>query len=230
MRDLKERLHRITDAELSWPFGQEPSFTIKGPKSSYGHQVKIDPFPCYGHDMVLVEEIAEQVEACFPMDVEIDYFVAEFEAMDRCNGFAQRDYDYSGNKEPYPWEPMVCLSGKRIPLHPAMTRYLVPHEVGHIAQWWIEKLRGLKDDELRKQYQQLRPETNFGYGGRKWHANVGELIANDFRILVCGLETEFWPHPGFARPDEVLAVVEFWEKAVAENFSRVEGCGGEQHP
>jgi hypothetical protein len=51
------------------------------------------------------------------------------------------------------------------------------------------------------EYAQLRgcdPATP--YGGGTWHKSPGELLANDFRILVAGVEPEFWPHPGSPTP------------------------------
>ena len=57
---------------------------------------------------------------------------------------------------------LICLAGKRIPPHPAMTRYLMGHEYGHGVFYHLARLRGFEQDSegLRKLYQALRPETS----------------------------------------------------------------------
>jgi len=101
-----------------------------------------------------------------------------------------------------------------------MTRYLVAHEYGHCVDYWMNFKRGSKDEvvtDFDREYAALRGvEANSDYGALKWHRNIGELIANDFRICVCNVEPEFWPHPGFAHPHDLPHVNEFWEKCVDE--------------
>jgi len=88
-----------------------------------------------------------------------------------------------------------------------------------VIQWWIETKRNIKDAVTTifdTEYLAMRGEgLNNDYGGGKWHTNVGEVIANDFRICVVGVETEFWPHP-VPHPLETPAVQEFWQRMVQE--------------
>ncbi len=212
---LGDRIHVIDSSQLEWAFRDSGPVWKSG--KQYKREHRVDPFPCYAHDLGLVQEMVEKTEVIFPVKFLVDYYVLEYEDLGRTNGYADRESvwgDKSGKVES--WAPIIVLMGKRIPPHPAMTRYLVAHEYGHIAQWWIEHVRGIKDETTTKldlEYMALRPGSHNDYGGGKWDSNVGELIANDFRILVCGAETEFWPHKHFPRPETVPAVVEFWEKA-----------------
>ena len=218
-RDLQSRIHLVGPEQISWPFRGEPSFKTRGP-NSYARSHPIDPFPCYPHDRRLVADAASRVEEIFPVDNQVDYFITEYEETGRTNGFADKAdvYDHKVGKHTH-WEPIVILLGKRIPPHPAMTRYLEAHEYGHAVQWQIEKMRksdsNTETTDLDFEYMRLRPGCHNDYGAKKWHDNVGELFANDFRILVCGVETEFWPHD-LPRPESVRGVIDFWEKAVAE--------------
>lgn len=199
---------------LEWPFEQPPQFRIGWGSSTY--PVKADPFPCYAHDIELVRKIAGRVERIFPIGREVIIYCPRFDVEGRTNGFTQRGWDWS-EEVPRPWNASIVLAGKRIPLHPAMTRYLVTHEYGHVAEYWIEQLRGYKQDrnEIHAEYAKIRGENKGKfYGGGQWHAQLGEVFANDFRILVCEAEEEFWPHPDYPRPEDVPAVREWWEAAV----------------
>ncbi len=82
----------------------------------------------------------------------------------------------------------------------------------------LAQLRRVRD-RMDREYAQLRGlpvDERALYGGGRWHAAIGELFANDFRILVARAELEFWPHPGFPRPETLPVVVEFWEQAISE--------------
>lgn len=219
-RELPQRIHQLGSDQLDWPFNGTPNYKTKGP-GSYARSHHVDPFPCYSHDRSLVTETAARVEEFFPIAFDVDYYLTEHEDVGRTNGFAEKNDIWDAGKNGYAgWEATIVLIGKRIPPHPAMTRYLVAHEYGHVAQWWIEKIRGIdcskETTDLDVEYMKLREGAHNDYGGRKWHRNVGELIANDFRILVCGIEEEFWPHSGFPHPHQVQSVQIFWEKVVAE--------------
>lgn len=210
------RVISIQPSELAWPFESGP-WVKTSPLTSYSRTINVDPFPCYPHQQKIAEETATLVEASFPISPATTIYLIPFEGSSRTNGHANRDYNY--DVKPATWEPYIVMWGKRIPPHPGMTRYLVAHEYGHIVQWWIEEKRGIKDQavtDFDREYMKLRPDASPDYGGGRWHDHVGELIANDFRLIVTGIETEYWPHPGFTRPEELPEVVAFWENAVKE--------------
>lgn len=216
------RVVEMKSEQLQWSFdGATPYFSVGKP---YHRSVQVDPFPCYAHDAALVRAIAERVEEAFPIGFPPDYYVLHHETTSRTNGHADRQWEYNGAGKERSFFPWIVLSGKRIPPHPAMTRYLVAHEYGHVVQNWIEYRRGDKDaavTEFDKEYIKMRPDAKTHYGGRKWHDEVGELIANDFRICVTGIETEFWPHPGFEHPLKLDVIRGFWARMIQEFASPV---------
>jgi hypothetical protein len=203
----------INVTEYMWSFDStNPHVLVYGEKGYKRHE-SVDPFPCYGHNTKLVEETLDKVSAAFPIGVGVNIFNLHYETMGRTNGYMsyQTEYDDDNKGTMYPY---IVLLGKRIPPHPAMTRYLVSHEYGHVVERWIEcKQNREKENTFRKEYGAMRgiPEIEH-YGGRTWHKSVGEVIANDFRILCTGLESEFWPHE-VPHPMEVPEIIEWWKQA-----------------
>lgn len=212
--DVKDRVIVITDDQIQWDFEGGPRAIMRTPNSRWTTQTAVDPFPCYFHNRDLVEHCARDAEKRFRIGFETFWFILPMEATGRTNGAATDNSCDRGDKT---WDGVIYLSGKRIPLHPAMTRYLCYHEYGHIVDNWICRQRKLDHSGMDEEYAQMRGIENFnGYGGRRWHLNVGEVIANDFRIAVCGAEREFWPHPGIEHPDNVPQVHDWWYKAMLE--------------
>lgn len=215
---FKVRVYR-TGEDLQWAFeGSGCKFIV--PSGQHTRAVAVDPFPAYGHDPVTVEVEAKRATEAFPIPQQVDICVLDREAIERTNGWCDCAYHWSGKEEtPRRWSATIVLSGKRIPPHPAMTRYLVSHEYGHAVRHYLSWKNDEKDGArtLYAEYEKLRGFTTAkNYGGGTWHACVEELFANDFRILAVGAEKEFWPHPGFARPEGLPAIVDFWAKAVEE--------------
>jgi hypothetical protein len=101
-----------------------------------------------------------------------------------------------------------------------MTRYLTAHEYGHIVEWWIEYQRNIDESQFDREYMEMRPGSSRDYGGRNWHRNVGELVANDFRICVTGIEPDFWPHAGFEHPLKLDVIRGFWARMREEFIFR----------
>jgi hypothetical protein len=228
------RIVTIPPSDVQWPFASKPHVLTR-PQFSYPRAIEVDPFPAYPHDAEVTAATAERAMASFPIRFLVTLYILPHEMPGRTNGHANQNTLYkecdcakcraTAAKENRPlrakdgFEPWIVMPAKRIPPHPAMTRYLVAHEYGHIVQKWMELQRGMKDEattELDREYMALRPASHKEYGGGRWHGNIGELFANDFRILVTGVESEFWPHPGFPRPEEVPAVCEFWRAAVQQ--------------
>jgi hypothetical protein len=212
---MTEKVTLLTDSDAIWKWEDSKcSFSLKTPNGSQTHSIVCDPFPCYSHDKEYVLKISEVVEKSFTLGFPSYYYLLPFEEISRTNGNARKCIDYNSEEQPYAYEGMIVLSGKRIPIHPAMTRYLVAHEYGHLVDNWICYKRGLDADALDEEYAKMRniPFSD-EYGGRKWHTNIGEIIANDFRIVVAGVEDEFFPHDCI-HPHKDKNVIEWWENAV----------------
>jgi hypothetical protein len=58
------------------------------------------------------------------------------------------------------------------------------------------------------------------YGALTWHTAMGEIFADDFRILIPKIELEHWPHPGIPRPEEVEEI-KIWWAGVKELYAYV---------
>lgn len=211
---ISDRIHLVTSDDLIHPFDGDPYFTVKGEGDCWADTVKVDLFPCYAHDLKLVEECVKRTEEAFPLPQFPHYYVPEFEGTSRTNGYANKLRNYrEGAKRAY--EPYIMLFGKRIPVHPAMTRYLVAHEFGHVVDYHINAMRGYQEEtttEFDREYAKFRGcECNNSYGGKRWHLNIGEIIANDFRILMCGIDEDFWQHPHVPHPKQVPNLLAFWQ-------------------
>lgn len=181
---------------------------------SWGRPEKVDPAPCYAHDIDAVRAELAHLQRVAPVPVPLGIFVLSHEMLGRTNAWCSEDrvYDREDATKSHPIG-IIALSGKRIPIHPAITRYVVAHEYGHFVDAFITRHRGLKSTDIRTEYQRLvRPDGSFSYGPGKWHQAIGELFANDFRILVAKREPEFWPHPGVSRPEDNLAAIGWWSK------------------
>lgn len=204
----------VDSQDIHWPFSSSvPVVHVGGGR--YPHQEQVDPFPAYGHDPDLVRDVLDQVEALWPLPERHrpDLFILPYESTSRTNGWTSYDYDYDAEVEEggeRPWKSWIALSAKRIPPHPAMTRYLVAHEYGHVVHRQIKALRGVKEHLELEDYAEIRGMSTKKYGGGTWHSSLIEVFANDFRLCITGIEGEFWPHPGIDRPDD--RVREWWRQ------------------
>jgi hypothetical protein len=206
----------LTQDDLMWDWDTGPYWkTRPALHDGWGTREKVDPTPAYGHDAAAVAREAEYVHTRFPIGVPTTIHVAQWESLSRTNGWCSQDWgkDAEGNRV---WEASIALGGKRIPPLPAMTRYLVSHEYGHAVDNWLCEQREVPVNGLDEEYAKLRDlaPTRY-YGPGAWHLNVGEVIANDFRIIVARREVEFWPHPT-THPLEDKAVKAWWRKALKE--------------
>lgn len=207
----------VSLSEPSWGFDN------KGPAYHVSHagihplRVEVDPAPAYTHDQALVEQELAALQRIAPISAPLAIVLLSHEFIGRTNGQCTNTSAWIRETNEQKPVSLIVLCGKRIPIHPAMTRYLVAHEYGHAVEEELRRRRGVKDFQIRTDYQQrVRPDTSGAYGCGRWHASIGELFANDFRILVAEREIEFWPHPGFERPEANLAAVGFWTQAIAE--------------
>jgi hypothetical protein len=215
---LDERLISITAADLQWPFDGAGPHWMTRPRHAYPRSQKVDPFPCYPHDRHEVRSWALRTEERFPIPTPPTWYVTEHECTGRTNGYADSDgYTVDkGDKYEQRIEPFIVLVGKRIPLHPAMTRYLIGHEYGHVVHYHLErKFRDEENHVFERAYAEMRGIEFFeGYGGGRWHLNTGEIIANDFRILVADIAPDFWPH-AVAHPLKCPRVKDWWRQQQA---------------
>lgn len=204
----------MTDADLHWPWSSEPRYKAGATYTT------VDPFPCYAHNTADVEETLRLVEKACPLPLPPTVYILSHESPSRTNGWCESKTEWSDEEDAWvPAPAQIVLAGKRIPPHPAVTRYLVSHEYGHAVEYALLTARGVEqyDETIRDEYAELRGiEKPDYYGGRTWHACPGELIANDFRCLVAKVETEFWPHAGFAHPATMPAVQQWWDAALGE--------------
>lgn len=188
-------------------------------QGKWGRQTFVDPFPGYAHAEALATAEVRYCDRVFPVDLPVRLYLLPFEELGRSNGWTQFDHDYSSDGKSSKPLPSIVLSGKRIPIHPAMTRYLVAHEYGHVVQRWWEHHQGIKDGDTAF-LQEYAGRRGLGWqgddaSGGRWHTSPGEIFANDFRMLVAGREPEFWPHPDAERPERITAIVEWWRTAIA---------------
>jgi hypothetical protein len=205
----------ITETDLHWPFdeNEHPRFFLP-----WGWQGEtVDPFPAYAHSPEVVIRTLNHVHECFPARTPITTLLLPRECQTRSNGYSDRHFNlYEGDQAPEPiWDAAIVLSAKRIPPHPAMTRYLVAHEWGHHVQWWLEHRRGLEQGTIAEEYRKLRGLTHISGTGGRWHNAATEIFACDFRLIVAGVEMEFWPHHDVPRPEGLHDVITWWKEAVA---------------
>jgi hypothetical protein len=218
-KSIKDRISVVGDDDLVWKFengNNRTGYYLKTPNSSWGHTVYVDPFPCYSLDPALVLEVARQVEETFPVPFKPYYFILSHEADDRCNGMATTASYYPPDYDtPLPFDPIIVLSGKRIPIHPAMQRYLVAHEYGHVIDYNINYMMKTDIDGLDADYAKMRGidlSKHRSNGARKWHTNIGEILVNDFRVACAGIEPEFWPHTTVKHPNSSPKVRKYWQR------------------
>ncbi len=217
MKPLSERLFfpAVEDAQCS--FGGNVIFVaqIKGTKSAY-HNLEVDLLPSYSHDPSAVQREIIHAEERYPLPWAPHYWSLPLEFDDGTNGLAFTMHEWGqGDRTIYHYGNAYCA--KTIPIHPAMTRYIVSHEYGHAACYQAARLlfkqKGSDDtQEFEKDYAKRRGLEHYsGYGRKRWHLATGEIIANDFRILMLGKEAEFWPHD-CEHPLKKPEMTRYWEE------------------
>jgi hypothetical protein len=224
----------LTRDDVVWPFHGVPYIKVGG---KYERREEVDPFPCYTHDAGLARELAAYIDSLWYIPFKVNIHLVPFDSPARTNGWATMSaLDYGSDGKCNSWVADIVLCGKRVPIHPAITRYLLGHEPGHVVEDAIAYGRGLVPDTraILPEYAALRGLTySNAYGGGRWDSNVGEMLANDFRILIAQLETEFWPHPGIPRPEDCPQIIDWWQterqkmemiRKVVEEDLRLSAC------
>lgn len=211
----------VSDNELMWEWENGPYYKV-GRQDRYRQHIRVDPTPAYPHDPELVRRTLDWCEKVCPLPIPPIIFLLDREGVGRTSGQTHYDHNYEKKDAHDRYEdlPFIVLFAKRIPQHPGMTRYLVAHEYGHVVDHVLAHMRYTDRtpwESQREEYAKLRGVQGKGYyGPGSWHVSAGELLANDFRILITGIETEYWPHPGIPHPQLCPEVQEWWKKAMED--------------
>jgi len=213
---MNDRIINIAPESIEWSFhSKDPSITVKLGSSYSIHYV--DPFPCYSHSLELVTKEVKYIESIVKLPNPVHYFLSPFECTSRTNGQASDYVDYETDTP----TPYIMLWGKRVCLHPAMTRYLVAHEFGHCMDYALQRKMGELGKNFRKFYAENIRKIPFfdGYGAGKWHKSTSEIIANDIRVSLLRREIEFWQHE-VPHPDEKPEIAAYWQSINESWFSK----------
>lgn len=219
---LNERIIQLTGPDLNWNFESgKPYFNTISYSPYKSRRINVDPFPCSQHNIELLTSHIEKIETAFPVGSCVRYYVFPFEIEGRTNAWASsmEVWDEEGKKKT-PIESDIVFSGKRTIIHPAMTKYLVAHEYGHVVDKWIQhcmkkekETNNDQEDIFHKEYADMRGiPMSVGYGGGRWIDAIVEIIADDFRIIVGKTDIDFYPH-SCTHPLESPEVKKFWKAA-----------------
>lgn len=218
----------IKPEEIIWPFDGQPYYLLKALACDYGRTAQVDPFPCNTHNVDIMTEEVEKVTKAFPIGTLLQWIVLPHETTNRTNAFANHDSIYADTpereemKKVNKLEGSIIFSGKRANIHPAMTRFLVAHEYGHQVDYWITEVMKEedRDADFRKFYAESRGliYDNSRYGGGNYHNSITELIADEFRIVVAGRDTDFWQHDKYPNPVDQQDRIDFWN-GLKEKYS-----------
>lgn len=227
------RVGLVEMADLRYGYDNKGPHWVASPalQHSYPIREECDPWgPCYTHDVTLVKKLLGECVAAAPLGcVPVTVYVSQVEGLARTNGWSRYDHVYCRDGEVpawwsgaglKPWEGTIALAGRRVEMHPAVTRYVVAHEYGHLVDAALAMARWPGDasafSKLHDEYRRLRRlERVSHYGAGTHHLEVGEVLANDFRTVVLGREPDFWAHP--VTPGWKLKTVRrWWERAIDE--------------
>jgi hypothetical protein len=219
----------ISKDDLIWDFSSpKPRFSIPSQARDWPSTIYVEPFPCTGIvDIELVKKEAERVQNLFPIGTLLTWFTLPLEEETRCNAWASAD-DLWGNegeakiiKEKHIKEGRIGFTARRTIIHPALVKYLVAHEYGHQVDYWInakirleEKLDG-GSDHFRDRYAEFRkiPNPKGYHAGESYKNSLTEIVANDFRIVVCEQDVDIYPHY-VENPHGNAEIKAFWNEII----------------
>lgn len=212
----------MSPGDYGWAFGRDTPqyYPLAAVGGGWGHGIDVDPFPAYAHDARALDAAVRHVARHVELRWDVHLFSADREELGRSNGHSSMLRGYVGNEYKL-FGGLIWLSGKRIPPHPAMTRHLVAHEVGHNIEWMLQDARSEQEysDDLMREYAAMRglPDSTLHHGaGGTWHDSAHEVFACDFRIVVCNVESEYWPHHGILHPAMLPGVTRWWGNALEQ--------------
>ena len=216
--DVSIRRHSAGD--LFWDFRSGKPLV----NYAKGRTCEVDPFPAYAHDLATATETLTRVSVRWPLSVPVNVHVLDREEVARSNGFTSEIEKYSehsdGRSGHFLDSIEIVLCGKRIPPHPAVTRYLVAHEYGHAVMFAMAAKYDKSYAAIVDDYAEIRTLEPSGrtVGGGEWHTSPGEVMACDFRLTQTRIESEYWPHLGVPMPGQLPDVVAWWAKTEKEFF------------
>lgn len=220
---MKRGLITVQDAPPpQWVAEQHGSVLRQSVQPTYGYRrsIQVDPFPGYPVGVAELRRAVVVAARAFPLAHPVDVFALAHETLDHFNAQASRSFDYYGKRAPgapAPWSGLILVNGKRIPQHPAVVRYLGAHEYGHLVAMEIaDRIAGeVKDgSESQSLYPFYTALRGIPAERGRWAEDPAEVFACDFRILVAGVEPEFWPHPGIEHPSRNRAIKAWWRKVL----------------
>ena len=200
----KRPLETITRLkEPKWDFDGSGAYYKLG--EGYGIRAKVDPFPAYSHDEVYTWGLLSTLKVQIPVDI----YILEHELESRVNGWSDVQYNWDDKGHIEDQSHIICLSGKRTPIPQSMQYYITAHEYGHaVENFLVEKT---KNENFRVEYAKMRGvDLREHYGGRSWINAPGEVLADDFRILVAGQHTTYWPHDKVLPPWNNDHLIDWW--------------------
>jgi hypothetical protein len=224
------RIVQFKNSDLTFTYNNDCYLKCQPIIDQYSHNEKVDPWgPCYTHDFEIASKMLAKCIKLAPLcQIPVSLFISCFESVSRSNGCAWEEFAYYNDeaKENWkgpgdtPFEGMIFLSGKRTEIHPAVTRYVIPHEYGHIVENSLYKIRypdsNDGEKQLEEEYAKMRGLDNaLSYSAGNHHKMPGEVMANDFRTYVIESETEFWPHE-VKPPWKLKRVQRWWDEAIEE--------------
>lgn len=229
----------LTAENLAWGLDAKPPSFLCG-AGELKRAIDVDPYPGYTHNLDIVRGVLDRCMATVALRHAFKLYLLPNEFVGRNNGITYEDSIYEaddGSKLEFEvkcdcGDPTctivrklngqghtIVLCGKRIPPMPSMTRYLVAHEFGHCTFNRIRRTNKIgerNERQLEAKYMEARglPGYETYTGVRRWHQLVSEIVANDFRIVMLGVEPDFWPHDQ-PHPHDVPAIAMWWEDNIA---------------
>jgi hypothetical protein len=235
-------------SDIRWSYDSDP--TVQ-PRKHFGnglsHNTKVAPMPAYAHDVAQVRELLEECHEQAPLCAPVTVSVLHLLDARNTNGWAQQQWEYYScyspakcecdviadgeKKRSRNWDGVIVLSGRTTEIHPAIARYVVAHEYGHIVEDALALIRhddGKSADAGRavlREWAKVRriPDEAFDlpYGPTTHHLIPSEVFANDFRFML-GFETEWWPHHDVVPPlgSRGTARAQRWWEAALDDLAR----------
>jgi hypothetical protein len=209
----------ILDDQLDWPTGDSsyPEFGFLDNR----HTVKLDPFPGYCHNHLTAKATIIDCVKAFPPQTNLTTWLSRWDDLSRYNGFLYRDsFKYNENNEPLTYHTHIFLTGKKTPIHPVSTRALIAHEYGHAVAYWLELKTQRPVEQIYDEYVDVVLGNNctndreLEHAGRilPWHRRIQEIFADDFRVFLAGIDTDFYPHYNIYMDNDMIERRKYWWK------------------